>query len=107
MKYKAPWIKKKPKRLGLLARTASCAVSKSDNSHIVGGCVKQFCPHVTLPCVSGGGVPSAGRRKWPEDRSSPRGLHQQEGGQTDCDDCGVRGHTLWGTAPDREKTEGD
>lgn len=62
---------------------------------------------VTFQRVPGGGVPSAGCKERSEDRRGPGGLHQQEGGQTDRYDCGVRGHTLWGTPPDREKTEGD
>lgn len=56
---------------------------------------------------SGGGVSSTGRSERLEDCPGPGGLHKQEGGQTDRDDRGVRGHTLRGTPPDREKTEGD
>lgn len=61
----------------------------------------------SLQHVSGGGVPSAGCKERSEDRPGPGGLHQQEGSQTDCYDSGVRGHTLRGTPPDREETEGD
>ncbi len=87
---------------------------------------QHFCPHVcrfvhkhwnktnfwieavtTFPRVLGGGVPCARCGEWSEDCPGPGGLHQQEGGQTDRDDCGVRGHALRGTAPDREKAEGD
>lgn len=57
--------------------------------------------------ISGGGVPSTGCTVWTENCAGPGGLHQQEGGQTDCYDCGVWGHTLRRTPPDREKTEGD
>lgn len=62
---------------------------------------------VPATCVSGGGVQSSGCNERSEDRPGLGGLHQQEGGQTDRDDCGVRGHTVRGTPPDREKTEGD
>lgn len=57
--------------------------------------------------VSGGGVPGAGCKERPEDRSGPGGLYQQEGGQTDRYDRGVRGHALWGSPSDRETTEGN
>ncbi len=62
---------------------------------------------VPAACVSGGGVPSTGCGEWSEDSSRPGGLYQQEGGQADRDDCGVRGHTLRGAPTDREKAEGD
>jgi len=58
-------------------------------------------------CVSGGGVPGAGRTERHEGRPGPGGLHQQEGGEADRDDGRVRGHALRGTPPDREATEGD
>lgn len=67
--------------------------------------------HGLLQCgflmCPGGGVSSAGCDNWAEDRTGPGGLHQQEGGQTDGDDCGVRSHSLWRATADREEAEGD
>lgn len=54
----------------------------------------------------GGGVPCAGLREGSEDRPGAGGLHQQEGGEADGDDGGVRGDTLRRTPPDREEAQG-
>lgn len=54
----------------------------------------------------GGGVPCAGCGEGSEDRPGTGGLHQQEGGEADSDDGGVRGDALWRTPPDREEAQG-
>lgn len=64
--------------------------------------MKQGTESDPLLCVPGGGVPSPRRCKGHKDRTGAGGLHQQEGGEADGDDCGLRGHALWGPTADRK-----
>lgn len=60
-----------------------------------------------VPCLTGGRVQGSGCGEGIEDRTGAGGLHQQEGGEADSDDCGLWRHSVRGSSANRKAAEGN